>query len=66
MMDDELAKHPWFSGDAFGTGDIAVAPFVWNLTNMGLKWAPRPHLERWLKQLSERPAYRNVVMIPVT
>ena len=29
----------------FGTGDIAVAPFVWNLTNMGLKWTPRPHLE---------------------
>ena len=66
MMDDELAKHAWFSGEAFGTGDIAVAPFVWNLTNMGLKWARRPHLERWLKQLSDRPAYRNVVMIPVT
>lgn len=66
MMDDELAKHAWFSGEAFGVGDIAVAPFVWNLTNLGLKWTPRPHLERWLKQLSDRPAYRNVVMIPVT
>ena len=61
-----MAKHAWFSGEAFGTGDIAVAPFVWNLTNMGLKWTPHPHLERWLKQLSDRPAYRNVVMIPVT
>ena len=66
MMDDELAKHAWFSGETFGVGDIAVAPFVWNLTNMGLNWTPRPHLERWLKQLSERPAYRNVVMTPVT
>ena len=66
IMDDELAKHAWFSGETFGVGDIAVAPFVWNLTNMGLNWTPRPHLERWLKQLSERPAYRNVVMIPVT
>ena len=56
----------WFSGDTFGVGDIAVAPFVWNLTNMGLSWTPRPHLERWIQQLSERPAYRNVVMIPVT
>lgn len=26
MMDDELAKHTWFSGDTFGVGDIAVAP----------------------------------------
>ena len=66
MMDDELAKHTWFSGDTFGVGDIAVAPFVWNLTNMGLSWTPRPHLQRWIQQLSERPAYRNVVMIPVT
>ena len=66
LMDDELAKQTWFSGDTFGVGDIAVAPFVWNLTNMGLSWTPRPHLQRWIQQLSERPAYRNVVMIPVT
>ncbi|KHG49724.1 GST-like protein YliJ [Enterobacter hormaechei subsp. xiangfangensis] len=32
MMDDELAKHTWFSGDTFGVGDIAVAPFVCLLT----------------------------------
>jgi len=66
MMDETLAGQRWFSGDEFGTGDIAVAPFVWNLTNIGLSWTPRPHLERWLQALSERPAYRNVVMIPVT
>ncbi len=66
MMDETLANQHWFSGDEFGTGDIAVAPFVWNLTNIGLSWTPRPHLERWLQALSERPAYRNVVMIPVT
>ena len=66
MMDEELSQHTWFSGDAFGTGDIAVAPFVWNLTNLGLKWTQRPHLERWLAQLSERPAYRKTVMIPVS
>lgn len=66
MMDAELADNPWFSGENFGVGDIAVAPFVWNLTQIGLSWAPRPNLERWLKQLSERPAYQNVVMIPVS
>ncbi|KAI3491001.1 hypothetical protein L1887_45168 [Cichorium endivia] len=67
MMDDELAKHAWFSGEAFGTGDIAVGrPFVWNLTNMGLKWTPRPHLERWLKQLSESPGVPQRGDDPVT
>ena len=66
MMDEALATQPWLSGDEFGVGDIAVAPFVWNLTNVDLEWAPRPNLARWLTNLSERPAYRNVVMIPVS
>lgn len=26
MLDDELAKMPWLSGEQFGLGDIAVAP----------------------------------------
>ncbi|EEU9072830.1 glutathione S-transferase [Salmonella enterica] len=66
LLDDALARQPWFSGDNFGTGDIAIAPFVYNLLNVGLKWTPRPNLERWYQQLTERPAFRKVVMIPVT
>lgn len=66
ILDAELANHTWFSGNAFGTGDIAIAPFVYNLFNVGLSWTPRPHLERWYQQLSERPAFRKTVMIPVS
>ncbi|MGS9202991.1 glutathione S-transferase, partial [Salmonella enterica subsp. enterica serovar Infantis] len=32
----------------------------------GLKWTPRPNLERWYQQLTQLPAFRKVVMIPVT
>ncbi|EDU6365779.1 TPA: glutathione S-transferase family protein [Salmonella enterica subsp. houtenae] len=66
LLDDALARQTWFSGDSFGTGDIAIAPFVYNLLNVGLSWAPRPNLERWYQQLTERPAFRKVVMIPIT
>jgi glutathione S-transferase len=66
LLDDALATQPWLSGDEFGPGDIAVAPFVYNLYNIGLSWAPRPYLERWYQRLTERPAFREVVMIPVT
>ncbi|MFP5609831.1 glutathione S-transferase family protein, partial [Salmonella sp. 741265130_HBA] len=34
LLDDALAHQPWFSGDNFGTGDIAIAPFVYNLLNV--------------------------------
>lgn len=66
QMDNALAQQRWFSGDTFGLGDIALAPFVYNLRNSGLTWQPRPHLERWAEQLAELPAYRKVVMIPVS
>ncbi|HBL4690949.1 glutathione S-transferase family protein [Citrobacter sedlakii] len=66
ILDAELANHTWFSGNTFGLGDIAIAPFVYNLFNVGLTWTPRPHLERWYQQLAERPAFRKTVMIPVS
>ncbi|MGM0824685.1 MAG: glutathione S-transferase family protein [Pseudomonadota bacterium] len=65
MMDDALATQRWFSGEAFGLGDIAIAPSVYNLLNCGLSWQPRPHLERWYQALTELPSFRKVVMIPV-
>ncbi|MGQ7196664.1 glutathione S-transferase GstB, partial [Escherichia sp. HC-TM1] len=52
--------------DEFGVGDIAIAPFIYNLFNVGLTWTPRPNLQRWYQQLTERPAVRKVVMIPVS
>lgn len=67
LLDNELANTPWLSGEAFGCGDIAVAPFIYNLFNIpGLNWATHPHLQRWYAQLCERPAFRHNVMIPVT
>ena len=66
ILDNALADQPWFSGAEFGTADIAIAPFVYNLFNVGLTWTPRPHLERWYQQLTERPAFQKVVMIPVS
>lgn len=66
LLDDALAKQPWLSGEEFGPGDIAVAPFVYNLYNIGLSWTPRPHLESWYQRLTQRPAFIETVMIPVT
>lgn len=66
LLDAELAKVKWFSGNEFGVGDIAIAPFIYNLFNVGLTWTPRPNLQRWYQQLTERPAVRKVVVIPVS
>ncbi len=66
MLDDELAKTPWLSGEQFGLGDIAVAPSVYDLLSILDSWQPRPHLQRWYQQISQRPAWCEVVQMPVT
>ncbi|WP_340146458.1 glutathione S-transferase family protein [Halomonas sp. PA16-9] len=66
LMENVLAKQTFFSGNEFGLGDIAVAPFIYNLWHIGLTWQPRPNLERWYQQIAERPTYQKVVVIPVT
>ncbi|MFV0263375.1 MAG: glutathione S-transferase family protein [Kluyvera sp.] len=66
ILDDTLAKQTWLSGETFGVGDIAVAPFVYNLMETVKTWQPHPHLARWYQQLADRPAFRDVVMIPVS
>ena len=66
ILDDALASTPWFSGEEFGLGDIALAPFIYSLFNVHSAWTPRPNLTRWYQQLCERPTVQSVVMIPVT
>ena len=60
LLDAELAKVKWFSGDEFGVGDIAIAPFIYNLFNVGLTWTPRPNLQRWYQQLPTGLVGENV------
>ena len=66
ILDNTLATQTWLSGDSFGVGDIAVAPFVYNLLETVKTWQPRPNLARWYQQLADRSAFREVVMIPVS
>ena len=65
ILDAALGESEWLSGAEFGVGDIAVAPFIWNMMGAVDRWQPHPNLQRWSQQLSRRPAYQSVVMIPV-
>lgn len=66
MVDAELAKQPWLGGDAFGAGDIALGPIVYNLLNLDIQWDDFPNVQRWYQQLTQRPAFKKVVMIPLS
>jgi glutathione S-transferase len=66
ILDAELAKQPWFDGAEFGPADIALGPSVYALLNLDVKWGAHVNLRRWYQQLTQRPAFRKVVMIPLS
>lgn len=66
LLDDQFARESWLGGSQFSLGDIALAPMIYNLFNIGLHWPDYPHLNRWYQQLTQRPAFKKVVMLPVT
>ena len=46
-------------------GDIAIAPFIYNLFNVGLTWTPRPICNAGISNSLNAPQCK-VVMIPVS
>ena len=53
------------AGDAFTMGDIPIGPQAHRWLNLVEKRPPMPSLEAWYQRLTERPAFRKNVMIPI-
>ena len=66
MLDRHLADRPFVAGDTFTMGDIPIGPQAHRWLNLVEKRPPMPNLEAWYRRLTERPAFRKNVMIPIT
>ncbi|MDE1148530.1 MAG: glutathione S-transferase [Azospirillaceae bacterium] len=60
-MDGELAKAPWFLGDAFSAADIQMSFPVEAALSASEARAAFPHLADFLSRIQARPAYRAAV-----
>ncbi|MGD1015122.1 MAG: glutathione S-transferase [Roseiarcus sp.] len=57
FLEGELARRPWFAGDAFSAADIQMSyPLEAAASRAGLD-ARRPKLWDFLRRIRERPAY---------
>lgn len=65
ILDRQLASRDFVGGSSFGMGDIAVGCPVWRWMALPIERPALPHLERWFGSLAERPAFREVVMVPL-
>lgn len=67
IIDGELKKRPYLSGDNLGIGDIVPGVFVYYYYAMKL---PRKHtfsnVEAWYQKLQTRPGYIKHVMVPIS
>lgn len=64
--DAALAEAPYLSGNTFRMGDIPLGCFVYAWFEMSIERPNLPHLLAWYERISERPAYRTAVAIPLT
>lgn len=51
---NQLGNRAWFNGDAFGWGDLCVAPFVNGATGFGVH--PEGTLAEWHQRVNQRPS----------
>ena len=67
IMDGELKKQPFLSGENLGIGDIIPGVFVYYYYAMEL---PRQNkfsnVEAWYQKLQARPGYKKHVMVPIS
>jgi GST-like protein len=59
LYDQRLANQPYVTGSDYTIADIAAFPWLRNIELLGIKLDNRPHLARWVKELSERPAVKR-------
>jgi glutathione S-transferase len=66
LLDNVLEKQHWLSGDQFGLGDIPAAIYFYAWNALPIERQAHPHLARWYQQLTQRPAYQQHVMQPLS
>ena len=63
MIDRRIGKGPWLGGEDFTFGDIMVGHILHRYFDVDFARVPTPNLEAYYTRCTERPAYREHVMV---
>lgn len=66
ILDGELAKTPFLSGNRFGLADIPMGVYAYTFFTLPFERPSLPNMEDWYAGLTERPGYASQVMIPLS
>jgi glutathione S-transferase len=65
-LDAHLKNHNYIVGENLTMGDIPLGCGIWRWMGLPIERTELPNLQRWFDNLSARPAYKKVVMLPLT
>lgn len=66
MLDNWLAGKDFVLGNRLTIGDLPAGAMAYRFMNLVEDRPSMPNLEAWYERLSNRPAYRDTVMLPIT
>jgi len=65
-LDAHLKNRAYIAGDALTMGDIPMGCALQRWMTLPIDHPEMPNLERWYDALTGRPAYKKIVMLPLT
>jgi glutathione S-transferase len=66
ILDEQLAKRKNISGNTFTVADIPIGVAAYRWFNLPIERRSLPNLEAWYKRITERPAFQQHCMLPLT
>jgi len=66
ILDAQLTGKKFIGGTTFTMGDIPIGVGAYRWFALNLERPPMRNLETWYRRLTERPAYQQHVMLPLT
>lgn len=66
ILDAHLKNRAYIVGDALTMGDIPLGCAIWRWMGLPIARPDFPNVQRWYDTLAARPAYRKIVMLPLT
>ena len=63
IIDIRLGQGPWLAGETFTFGDLGVGYYLYRYYTMDFARAETPNLDAYYARLSDRPAFREHVMV---
>jgi len=66
IVDRHLESRMFLAGDNFTVSDIALGCGVWRWMALPIERPSLPNIRRWFDSLADRPAYKKIVMLPLS